>query len=81
MALYEAIEQEEYLRELADRWKKGAAGLMAGLGRENPFQAARRFASRMFQSFKTFKSFKSSKSAPLVSDLFEQPESRVFTLC
>ena len=39
MALYEAIEQEEYLRELAESLNKGAQpGLMQGLGRENPFK-------------------------------------------
>jgi hypothetical protein len=39
MALYEAIEQEEYLRELAESMQKGAQpGLMEGLGRENPFK-------------------------------------------
>jgi hypothetical protein len=39
MALYEAVEQEEYLRELAESMQKGAQpGLMEGLGRENPFK-------------------------------------------
>jgi catechol 2,3-dioxygenase-like lactoylglutathione lyase family enzyme len=39
MALYEAIEQEEYLRELAESMQKSAQpGLMEGLGRENPFK-------------------------------------------
>ena len=39
MALYEAIEQEEYLRELAESMQKGTQpGLMEGLGRENPFK-------------------------------------------
>jgi hypothetical protein len=39
MALYEAIEQEEYLRELADSLDKSAEpGLMKGLGNENPFK-------------------------------------------
>jgi hypothetical protein len=39
MALYEAIEQEEYLRELAESIQKSAQpGLMEGLGRENPFK-------------------------------------------
>jgi hypothetical protein len=39
MALYEAIEQEAYLRELAESLQKGAQpGLMKGLGRENPFK-------------------------------------------
>jgi hypothetical protein len=38
MALYEAIEQEEYLRELAESLNKGGQpGLMKGLGEENPF--------------------------------------------
>jgi catechol 2,3-dioxygenase-like lactoylglutathione lyase family enzyme len=39
MALYEAIEQEKYLRELAESMQKSAQpGLMEGLGRENPFK-------------------------------------------
>jgi hypothetical protein len=39
MALYEAIEQEEYLIELAESIQKEAQpGLMEGLGRENPFR-------------------------------------------
>ena len=39
LALYEAIEQEEYLRELADSLNKGAqSGLMKGLGNDNPFK-------------------------------------------
>ena len=39
MALYEAIEQEEYLVELAESMQKGAQpGLMEGLGSENPFK-------------------------------------------
>jgi hypothetical protein len=39
MALYEVIEQEEYLRELAEGLNKGAQpGLMQGLGSENPFK-------------------------------------------
>jgi hypothetical protein len=39
LALYEAIEQEEYLRELAASMQRDAQpGLMEGLGRENPFK-------------------------------------------
>ena len=42
MVLYQAIEQEEYLRELAESVQQSAQpGLMEGLGRENPFEAAR----------------------------------------
>jgi hypothetical protein len=38
MALYEAIEQEEYLLELAESIKKDIEpGLMEGLGKDNPF--------------------------------------------
>ncbi|HEU4340320.1 MAG TPA: hypothetical protein VFU31_01990, partial [Candidatus Binatia bacterium] len=39
LALYEAIEQEAYLRELAASLNKSAQpGLMKGLGNENPFK-------------------------------------------
>jgi hypothetical protein len=39
MALYDAIEQEEYLLELAESLNKGAEpGLMKGLRGENPFK-------------------------------------------
>jgi hypothetical protein len=39
MAFYEAVEQEEYLRELAESMHKGSdPGLMKGLGYENPFR-------------------------------------------
>ncbi len=39
MALYEAIQQEEYLRELAESMQKDKQpGLMEGLGSENPFK-------------------------------------------
>jgi hypothetical protein len=38
MALYETIEQEEYLVELAQSMgKETYPGLMEGLGNENPF--------------------------------------------
>lgn len=41
MARYEAIEQEEYLRELAESLDKSSEpGLMKGLGKENPFRVA-----------------------------------------
>ncbi|HXF76081.1 MAG TPA: VOC family protein [Methylomirabilota bacterium] len=41
MARYEAIEQEEYLRELAESLNKSAEPeLMKGLGKENPFRVA-----------------------------------------
>jgi len=40
MALYEAIEQEHYLQDLAASLNKGSErGLMAGLGSENPFKS------------------------------------------
>jgi len=40
MALYEAIEQEHYLQDLAVSLNKGSErGLMAGLGNENPFKS------------------------------------------
>jgi len=40
MALYEAIEQEHYLQDLAASLNKGSErGLMAGLGNENPFKS------------------------------------------
>ena len=40
MALYEAIEQEHYLQDLAASLNKGSErGLMAGLGSENPFES------------------------------------------
>jgi hypothetical protein len=39
MSLYEAVEQEEYLIELAASMKKSdKPGLMEGIGRENPFK-------------------------------------------
>jgi hypothetical protein len=39
LALYEAIEQEAYLRELAESLQKSSQpGLMKGLGNENPFK-------------------------------------------
>jgi hypothetical protein len=34
--------------------------------------------AELFQSFKTFKQFKALNNATLISDLFEQPEIRVF---
>ena len=49
MALYEAIEQEEYLRELAESMQKSAQpGLMEGLGQRKPFQASRRLEALIF---------------------------------